>query len=128
MDGEQTIPAWFSSVQLFLIGLVFLLKIVHAHAEPAIARSFLLLMGLGFMFLSADEATQIHEQLSRSADKFGGLPGFKGGHGYWIAAYGLIGVMLAVPSMKHAIDTWRQCANRRRLHRHCAAAKRSPTP
>ena len=108
MDGEQNIPAWFSSVQLFAIGLVFLLKIFDTNPTPAIPRYFLLLVGLGFIFLSADEAAGIHEQISQSLNKFGGLPGFKGGHGYWVAVYGAIAVTLALSNLRPAWNMWTQ--------------------
>lgn len=100
MDGEGNIPAWFSSVQLFAIGCVFLLR--HSLARPghAVPPLFWFVLAMGFFFLSADEAASIHERLTYTLRQFEWLPRFKGGHGIWIGVYALGGFMLVACSLR----------------------------
>jgi len=50
LDGESSIPAWFSSVQFFLIGLVLLLKSRQPDPDHPPSAIFLRLVNAGFIF------------------------------------------------------------------------------
>lgn len=94
LDAESNFPTWFSSIQLFLVGQIFLFKSVQLNAENRHLRLFLQLACLGFVFLSADYAAQIHETLGSHLKYISWLPRFKGDHGVWIFIYGLICLIL----------------------------------
>lgn len=89
LDGEVGIVAWLSSVQLFSIGVVFLL----AYLKNKDRRLFLLL-GIAFIFLSADEGAAIHEKLSSLLRSYNWQFTFDGGLGGWIPFYLLAGLVL----------------------------------
>lgn len=60
---EANVPAWFSSLQLALVGLLLLAFFLHERSRGTMAWG--LLMGAGaFLFLSMDEAAQVHEFVS----------------------------------------------------------------
>ena len=96
LDGEATIPAWFSSIQLFLIGVLFLFSGHWPQKHRIVIPGFLLLVGMGFIFLSADEAAVIHEKITGVLKCVEWVPRFKGNHGIWIPVYFSIAVVLAV--------------------------------
>lgn len=86
-DREVALPTWFSALQLGFISLTLLLW-SHFSAERAVvSRRFLLLLGLGFLFLSADEAAMIHERLTPMFKSVDWLPRFRGDRGLWIPLY-----------------------------------------
>jgi hypothetical protein len=62
IDGEATVPAWYSSVLLFCIGLCSLgLHFMRRAAVPKESSYFWLVFGSVFFFLSLDESARIHE-------------------------------------------------------------------
>jgi hypothetical protein len=65
MNREAAIPTWFSTVQLFTISV--LLLFLARGSEPL--RKYLIVFGLGFMFLSMDEAAVIHEKIIDSTKR-----------------------------------------------------------
>ncbi|MCJ8167050.1 hypothetical protein MKJ04_19565 [Pontibacter sp. E15-1] len=87
LDGEANIPAWFSSTQLFVVGALFLLSPNWHKASQLANPWFLLLVGLGFVFLSLDESAVIHERVTKALKDNEWAPRFKGGHGIWISIY-----------------------------------------
>lgn len=101
LDGESTIPSWFSSMHLFLIGLFFWTKTLQSNNSPLISTFFYKTAGTGFIYLSADEASQFHEKIGnilRGIDNGRNvIPHFEGGygHGFWLLPYFLIGITLA---------------------------------
>lgn len=99
LDRELTIPAWFSSMQLLLIGILFLFSSHWPERHLISFPKFLYLAGIGFIFLSMDEAIAIHERLTSLLGhmKSEWTPSFKGGFGTWMAIYIpiLMGLMLA---------------------------------
>lgn len=101
IDGENSFPAWFSSIQLFLIGAFLMLKGWRADPERGPARWFYLTGAAGFVFLSADEALAIHESVTQALLKVEWLYRFEGDHGMWIPIY------LALAVIALAV-TWRQ--------------------
>jgi hypothetical protein len=57
---ERTIGTWFEGLLFALTGLSFFLVSRHP-ALPMFGKSLLILMALGFVFLSADEILSLHE-------------------------------------------------------------------
>jgi len=64
LDGEGTIPSWFSTIQLFslfALSLIYSLRIENKHL-----RRFYYLLSLIFLFFSADETIMMHETIAKS--------------------------------------------------------------
>jgi uncharacterized membrane protein len=73
LDGEANMPAWYSSMQLFLVaGLMAIFAYIKFDKENKVSWN-LLLWPLIFMALSLDEAAKIHEWLGGKLDVL--LPG-----------------------------------------------------
>ena len=88
VSGEMTVMTWFSVVQMFVIGLLF---IWHRH-WPGIHRvvrpGFLFVVAVGFMFLSIDEGSKVHELITQRLKHYDWAPRlFRGNHGIWIPIY-----------------------------------------
>jgi len=96
LDGETTIPAWFSSMQLLLIGILFLSSGSWPQRHLIVFPHFLFIVGIGFIFLSMDEAATIHEKINHILKSIEWIPSFKGGHGIWILVYLSIAIALSV--------------------------------
>jgi hypothetical protein len=94
LDGERTIPALFSSAQLFLVGLVFLLIGRETNPTRLPSPLFFFIVGAGFIFLALDEAISIHEKITHAFKNVAWMPRFKGNHGIWILLYPLIGSII----------------------------------
>lgn len=94
LDGEVGIVAWLSSVQLFSIGILFLLAYIKNKDAAAFPRRLFLLLGVGFIFLSADESAAIHEKLSQLLRSYNWQLTFEGELGGWIPFYLLAGLVL----------------------------------
>jgi len=82
LDQELNIPTWFSSIQLFLIGIIFFFIARQTDSSHRPSALFLLIVGVGFVFLSADEVSSIHEKLALVA-----RTREWGGYGAWIPIY-----------------------------------------
>lgn len=67
LNGENSLPAWYSSMQFFFISLLATVYVWNTFRSNPRA---LVLFGLPAMFLlmSIDEAVQIHEWLGRRSD------------------------------------------------------------
>ncbi|HEX9787180.1 MAG TPA: hypothetical protein VGB09_04100 [Candidatus Binatia bacterium] len=102
VDREVSIPTWFSSIQLFAVGAVLLMQARGAKQ----LKVFLVLAGLGFMFLSLDEAAAIHDNIYRSAQRLK-LP-WIGGEEYlvWMVAYLGIGIIGLLIGYRPALFVW----------------------
>lgn len=87
LDGEANVPAWFSSMQLFVIGLVMLLAAASPQRGQDGLRGLLMLLGCAFVFLSMDEAAAVHEKVTTVLSRVRWAPRFSGGHGIWMFAY-----------------------------------------
>ncbi len=107
LDGEQSIAAWFSSLQLCAVGAVLLLKARHPGALAPLGRGFLAVLGLAFVFLSADEALSLHEALTAGLARYGWLPRFEGGHGIWITLYLAAVFAFLLVSLPRLLYLWR---------------------
>jgi hypothetical protein len=106
LDGESSIPAWFSSVQFFLIGLVILLKSCQPDPDHSSSVLFLRLVSAGFVFLSVDEAASIHEKISVLLRHVAWLPRFKDDHGLWVFIYAMIGLFLLLINYRILAAMW----------------------
>jgi hypothetical protein len=65
LDGEANIPTWFSSCQLFLVGVTLFLPGVIRHKAERPSRPFLLILSACFLILSLDETAQLHERITQ---------------------------------------------------------------
>jgi hypothetical protein len=73
LDGEANLPAWYSSMQLFLIaGLLAVFAYIRFNRKDKTSWR-LVLLPIVFVVLSLDEAAKIHEWLGGKTDVF--LPG-----------------------------------------------------
>jgi hypothetical protein len=102
---EQTVFTWLSIVQLFVIGLLFFW---HNH-WPGVSRivkpGFLVVVAIGFMYLSVDEASELHELVTSRLKHYDWAPRwFRGNHGIWIPFYLGIAVVLLVAGFHTAIS------------------------
>ena len=95
LDREATIPAWFSSAQLLLIGILFIFSNNWAQINRIVNPEFLLIVGMSFVYLSMDESAVIHEKITGTLNHIKWIPRFKGNHGIWIPIYSIIFVLLA---------------------------------
>jgi hypothetical protein len=106
MNREAAIPTWFSTVQLFTIS-VLLLFLARASKQ---LRKYLILFGLGFMFLSMDEAAVIHEKISDSARRLEwqwllSLT-FGGSHQAWMIPYLVLALIVILFCYRFFILAW----------------------
>ncbi|MGH7844429.1 MAG: hypothetical protein ACREQW_04560 [Candidatus Binatia bacterium] len=106
VDRETSIPTWFSSLQLFAVGLLLIL--IARSAKQL--KAYLFLLGLGFMFLSMDETAAVHEKITDSARRLNLewlLPlTFTGNHGAWIIPYIVIGLALVLVGYRPLFLIW----------------------
>ncbi len=70
MDGEGTLPAWFSSTLMLASAM---LLAIAGYTSPAgtLFRRHWYALAAGFVFLSADETAGLHEMLNRPAHAAG---------------------------------------------------------
>jgi len=94
LDSEASIPTWFSIIQLFMIGFIALLVAYNQKATAPPSKRGLILFGLGFIYLSMDEGSVIHEKLTYIFYHNPLVPYFHGTHGIWIVVYGCIGIIV----------------------------------
>jgi len=107
LDREFTIPAWFSTIQLFMIGLIALAIRGQKNytVPPSIAA--MTVFSLGFIYLSIDEASAIHEKLTYAFYNNSYVPYFNGTHGIWIVVYGALAILLIAIFHKDIIAVWK---------------------
>lgn len=87
-DGEANIPTWFSSAQLFAIGLTFFFIGRSSPAMETRRRYFYTLLSLIFIALSLDETAMIHDRLNIALTRFDFLWRFNNRDaGIWIPFY-----------------------------------------
>jgi hypothetical protein len=107
MDREQSIPTWFSSVQLFTIAI---LLVLHGRLSKQL-QPYLVLYGLGFMFLSMDEAAVIHEKIIDSAKRLQWKwllwLTFNGSNEGWMTPYVASGLVALLFSYRFFVLLWR---------------------
>lgn len=110
LDREDSIATWFSSLQLAAVGVLFLI-LAAKQRQDGVPRWFLGLGGLGFLFLSADEALMLHESITGALVKVDWVPRFSGDHGIWIFFYLGLGAALLLLMLRPLLTLWRR-------HRH----------
>jgi hypothetical protein len=94
INGGANIAAWYSSMQLFSIGIVFLcLRLVTGKCPGS---GLFVALGIGFIYLSMDEAAVLHEKIAGTLEQVPWIPRFQEGRGIWITVYGLVGVWLTI--------------------------------
>lgn len=106
LDSEVSIPTWFSTIQLFMIGLIPLMVAYNTKMTPPPSKKGLTIFGLGFIYLSMDEGSSIHERLTYEFYNNPLVPYFHGTHGIWIVVYGAIGIIVLLFLFK---DIWAVC-------------------
>ena len=106
LGGEGNIPAWFSSMQLFLIGLIFFLRTRQLDRDRSPSPSFLLTVSAGFLYLSVDEVSSIHEKITLVLKQVEFMPRFSGDHGIWIFIYALIALILFLVTFRAVAAMW----------------------
>jgi hypothetical protein len=102
LNGEANILTWFSSVQLFAIGIVFFLMARDVAVKEAVNRRFATTLALIFTGLSLDETAIIHERLNDTLVWFCFLWRFNElNDGIWIPIYLLLVVLICLYLYKH---------------------------
>ncbi len=107
LDAESNIPAWFASIQLFLIGIVLWMSAGHSQEGARPSPWFLYMAACGFIFLSADEAASIHETITLVLQSKEIFPRFSGGHGIWIPIYAAVGAFFLLLTRRQLVSLWR---------------------
>ncbi|HAF00309.1 MAG TPA: hypothetical protein DCO68_12375 [Methylophilaceae bacterium] len=110
LDAEATIPSWFSSSQYLMTGFVCLaINQIRVSGHNFYPQPLFYLGFVGFVFLSCDEAAQVHERLSWKLVHFSNfIPSFKNGHGAWIFAYAAIFVLILFYLRDSLAILWKQ--------------------
>jgi hypothetical protein len=110
MDHEISVPTWFSSVQLFLCGIVLL----SISRTVPLHKWFIVVSAFVIIFLSMDEGSELHETLSAAARDHD-IAFLKAlmirDHGAWMIPYMIIAVLYLVLSWKPITAIYRD-------HRH----------
>jgi hypothetical protein len=106
LDGDVSLPAWFSAMQLFAVGALWgMAAYVNRHREQ-VSSAFLAAVGMGFVFLSADEGSMIHERITLAAKMLGADALLIRGHGAWISIYGTAAVGALLLAGRHLRRLW----------------------
>lgn len=93
LDGEATVPAFFSAVMLLSAAtLLGLIAMARGAGRPGTAAHWTLLAA-GFLLLAFDEATSIHERFNRPIRELLDTPGFSSA---WLVPAAVVLAALAV--------------------------------
>lgn len=107
MNRESAIPTWFSTIQLFVISVLLLI----VARLPTQLRRYLILFSFGFLFLSMDEAAEIHERVVGTARTLRWRwllwLTFDGSHKAWVIPYLIVAAAGAVACYRFFILVWR---------------------
>lgn len=96
LDQEANVPTWFSSIQLFMVSTVFFLISAQKPLSSPPTKNFFRLCAGIFLFLSADEAGEIHEKIGWLLTHFDWIPVFFNRYGMWICLYLVTGGFLLI--------------------------------
>lgn len=106
LDSEVSIPTWFSSLQLFVIGAA-LFAIARFGAKH---KWFLQLGAVVLVGASIDEAAGVHEKITETVNNLG-IEVLQAvmieGHGAWIVPYLAIGLVLLLVCARPTLDIMR---------------------
>jgi len=103
LDSDSSIPTWFAIIQLFMIGFITLLVAFSQKTTPPPSKKGLIIFGLGFIYLSLDEGSSIHEKITHEFYNNPLVPYFHGKHGIWIVVYGIIAIIITLILIKDII-------------------------
>ncbi len=96
VNRESSIPTWFSSTQLFVIGAALLLMARTARRDDGVPGTFAM-SGLLFVALSLDEGAGVHERISNGARALGlDWLLFEGRFGAWVVVYAIFALGLLI--------------------------------
>ncbi len=104
LDREANIPAWFSSMQLFMIGMVFFLTGYRSQSQLVLSRTVLVFLAVVFIFLSMDESASIHERMHVILKRQEWMPSLK--IGLWIPIYLFLIVVITIAIYPHIRIMW----------------------
>ena len=108
LDAESTIPTWFSSMQIFVIGATLLLASRWTPSSSRPSPASLVAAGIAFVLLSMDEASEFHEKLSwLLGNRFEALPRFRTGYGIWMYIYAPIALAVLFALRRDLAGAWR---------------------
>lgn len=68
VNSEGNLPSWYSSTQLLLLGILLAIFAWHNFKKNLIASWLLCFLAGLFLFLSLDEASEIHERIGGLTD------------------------------------------------------------
>lgn len=106
MDGEFNVPAWYSTVKLFLVGhLLSNFAVAAWGLASALGRVVLVAAPLVFFFLSYDEATMFHEKVLFYVEQRFDPSGSLGG-GLWEALLMLSAALVVFILLGRAAWPW----------------------
>lgn len=112
VDREQSIPTWFSSAQLLVVGLLLLAVVRERLASAAPITAALAILAAVFLFLSLDESASIHEKITAYAFRreihWLTALSFRGNHGVWIAVYAVLTVAVVALSQRGLRQLWQR--------------------
>lgn len=108
LDSEVSVPTWFSASQLLVAGILMCLMSDYAGRHGWPSAFFCLTVGVGFIALSADEASGIHERLTYLAGRYAPwVPMVQGHRAAWIFLYGVTGAAFMVLHRRNLLMMWR---------------------
>jgi len=108
LDAEANIAAWFSSIQLFTIGLLALTLSSQTNRPQVPSSKLLLIVSLLFIFFSADEAAEIHNKLGWALKSLTFIPQQEEGRGIWMVLYLSAGLIFFLYLRRDLLATLRQ--------------------
>lgn len=107
LDGEASLAAWATSSQLLLCAASFAV-IGRRVPRGCGTKPAAFFVAGGFLFLSADEAAAIHENVTVAARAFGFQISTFDGHGAWIPLYAGLGLGLVLVTRRLWLSVWRE--------------------
>jgi hypothetical protein len=104
LNGEANLPAWYSSMQLFGISILFEVFAYYNFNKHDLHSWSLVLLAVLFFILSADEVAQIHERIGKIIDivfpKFARNENFFKNTGIWMFVVGIPFIVVLIFLLK----------------------------
>lgn len=108
LDREVSLPTWFSVIQLFVVSALLFIAAMNNRHREYLSNFAVIIAGMIFLWLSADEGAQIHERIEFIARYFGqDWLLYDGRWGAFIAVYFVLGLVGLALGAKHLIALWR---------------------
>ena len=108
MDQEGNLPTWFAGAQLFTIGMLAMLIARLRDFEAPPSRTFFVVAGLLFIFLSMDETAAFHEKITLATKHVEWVPHFPGHRGVWAFLYLPFGLILVIAARRDVLALWQR--------------------